>query len=476
MLTEARQRNLTLWMLIYIVSLSFTWFPHPDRPGFFVGLQVSDLVFLVLLGGFILAGGTRWIKLQRWDYVVCVYVIGSLLSLFQVENQAAVWIQVATSMYLLLVYVTIGTLCVHQPNSGLAGRAIVGAAGVLSLAGTVYVLVYLLFGLPPAAHALRDSIPYALPEPVPYLGQIMRLDLFFPTPELLGCYLTVGVAFALALWAGGPPEFRSKYVAVALVVILVTEIFTFSHSWVGFACAAVLAYRPEGNRRLGTWLRRVVAAGTVVLFIAVLFVSTVYVHDVAVDLRKVPAPDEPVDSHVLRKQEWPQITLSATYSYLHYHVLKVLAWETFLRHPVSGVGLGNFRPISEAAYQEGRLSENCRRCEPHNMVLGQFAETGLLGGLPLLALWTWLFVDGWRLLRSSQGTQSEWIARACLAGLVGLFVNGLYTDVMNFRFLWVNMAVLRGLALSTSQVAEARTQAGSEQTARYVAAGAPTTV
>ncbi len=470
------ERSLTLWMLIYVASLSFTWFPHPDRPGFFVGLQMSDLVFLGLLGSFVVAGGMRWVRLKGWDYLVLAYIAGSLLSLFRVENPVAVEKQIVTSVYLALVYFTIGTLCVDEHRRSVAGRAIAGAAGILSLAGTVYVLAYLIFGLPPAPHALRDCVPYALPEPVPYLGQTMRLDLFFPTPELLGCYLTIGVAFALAFWMVGPPEFSAKYVALMLVLILVTEVFTFSHSWVGFACAATIACRQRGTGRLGLWIRRVLAAGTVALFIGVLFVSTFYIHDVEIDLRKVPAPDQPVDSHVLQKEEWPQITLSTTYGYLHYHVLKVLAWETFLGHPASGVGLGNFRPVSEAAYQEGRLSENCRRCEPHNTVLGQLAETGLLGGLPLLALWAWLFLDGWRLLRSSQGTESEWIARGCFAGLVGLFVNGLYTDVMNFRFLWVSMAVLRGLALSSQWTSAPRAQEATAQDASYAGAQASTTV
>jgi hypothetical protein len=463
-------------MLAYIISLSFTWFPHPDRSGVFSGVQFSDFIFLGLLGSFIAAGGIRRVQLTAWDYVVLIYVAGSLLSLLQVENPVAIGAQIASFVYLALVYFTIGTLCVDEKLRNYAAWGIAGAAGFLSLVGTVYVLAYGIFELPAAPHALRDSVPYVLPESVPYLGQILRLDMFFPTPELLGCYLTVGVAFTLALRTVSPPGFNAKCLTLALLLILVTEVFTFSHSWVGFACAAMIAYRPESLGPFGMWIRRGLAAGIVLLFIGMLFASTFYVHDFAVELHKVPAPAEPVDSHILRNEEVPQVKIAATYSYLHYHLLKVLAWETFLGHPLSGVGLGNFQSVSEKAYQEGRLGENCRRCVPHNTVIGQLAETGLMGGLPLVALWAWLFIDGWKLLRSSQGTDSEWIVRACLGGLVGLFINGLYTDVMHFRFLWVDMAVLRGLALSARWVTVPGVQERSVQSGRYAGSEAPTGV
>ncbi len=449
-----------LILVAYILSLSFAWSPLP------FSMQWSDVIFLGLLGGFVAAGGMRRVQLSGLDYVVVAYVAGSLCSLVWAEKEGPIAIHIAKLVYLALVYLVIGTLCMDESLRRQAAWGIALGAALLSLVGTVYVLAYGMFDIPAAPLALEHSVPY--------LGQVLRLDLHFYTPELLGCFLTVGIAFALALRTAPLPGFSSKWLTLAVLLILVTEAFTFSHSVVGFAFAAMVAYCPRSLGSRWIWIRRGFVAMSILLFAGMLFVSTFYVQALSVDSRKVPHPSGPVDSHVLQTEEWPHLTINATYSYLHYHVLKVLAWETFIAHPFSGIGLGNFPSVSEKAHQEGRVSQSCRSCEPHNTVLGQLAETGLLGGLPLLALWAWLFRDGWRLFRLSQGTESEWIARACFGGLVGLFVNGLYTDVMNFRFLWVSMAVLRGLALSSQWTSAPRAQEATAQDTSYAGAQAST--
>ncbi len=428
-------------------------------------MQWSDIIFLGLLGSFVVSGGVRQVRIIAVDYLVSAYVAGSLLSLIGAQENVADGIHIAKLVYLALAYVLIRTLCFNDDLRRQAAWGIAGGAVLLSLLGTGYLLAYVLFRIPAHGLGVQSSVPY--------LGQVLRLDLHFYTPELLGCYLTVGVAFALALRMAAPAGLNPKWLTLAVLPIVVTEAFTFSHSLVGFAVAALIASRPRMMSVGQMWLRRSLVTLSVLLFAGMLFVSTFYIHEMSIESRKVPHPIDPVDSHVLQTDEWPHVAIDATYSYLHYHVLKVLAWETFLEHPFRGVGLGNFPSVSERAYQEGRLSRSCRGCEPHNTLLGQLAETGLLGGLPLIVLWTWLFTDGWKTLKTSQGTQSEWLARACLGGLAGLFVNGLYTDVMHFRFLWVDIAVLHGLAQS---VRWAQARQGCGEPAGYVGSQSPTTV
>ncbi|MBM4134058.1 MAG: hypothetical protein FJ245_09850 [Nitrospira sp.] len=453
-------RIVPVFLLAYILSLGFAWSPFPFN------MQWSDIIFLGLLGGFVARGGLRHVQFTGPDYAVFAYVAGSLNSLIWANRDGDSAIHVVKLVYLASMYIVVRTLCMDEDLRRLAAWGIAGGAALLSLLGAMYLLAYSLFGISDGA--------LGVPRSVPYLGPVLRLELNFYTPELLGCYLTVGVAFMLALRTAPFAGRRATWLTLAFLLILTTETLTFSHSLVGFAVAALIAFHPRNMGTWWVWVRRGLAVSIVLLFIGMLFVSTFYVHEFSVESRTVPRPIGPVDSHVLQSETWPHLTINATYSYLHYHVLKVLAWETFVEHPLGGLGLGTFPSVSEQAYQGSRLSRSCRGCEPHNTVLGQLAETGLVGGIPLLVLWGWLFADGWKILRSSQGTDSEWIARACLGGLVGLFVNGLYTDVMHFRFLWVDMAVLNGLILST-RWAHVRTQQGNGQTA-YLGAEAPTTV
>ncbi|HVE13970.1 MAG TPA: hypothetical protein VNI01_11285, partial [Elusimicrobiota bacterium] len=84
-----------------------------------------------------------------------------------------------------------------------------------------------------------------------------------------------------------------------------------------------------------------------------------------------------------------------------------------------------------------------RAADPHCTPLGRLAETGLLGGLSLAALWVGLF--WWAVPIVRRHDPAGWMARALLAGCIGLLVNSLNAEVMHFRFLWVALGLLRGL-------------------------------
>lgn len=130
---------------------------------------------------------------------------------------------------------------------------------------------------------------------------------------------------------------------------------------------------------------------------------------------------------------------------MSYYLLKKVAAEAFWRAPLTGIGLGRFREETERAYRVGKVHELYRDIDPHSTLLGRLAETGLPGGLTLVALWVGFLGLGLRFVRAANGP-AVWPARAALAGTVGLLVNSINVDIMNFRFLWIGFAVLRGLA------------------------------
>ena len=92
--------------------------------------------------------------------------------------------------------------------------------------------------------------------------------------------------------------------------------------------------------------------------------------------------------------------------------------------------------VTEKAADEGRLTNFVRRHRPHCELTGRLAETGILGGISLLALWaSWVI-----------GIQRAWstappIRTAAGAAVIGLLLNSLNADVMNFRFLWLARAL-----------------------------------
>lgn len=84
---------------------------------------------------------------------------------------------------------------------------------------------------------------------------------------------------------------------------------------------------------------------------------------------------------------------------------------------------------------EGRLTRHYRRVPPHCDLTGRLAETGLVGGASLIALWlTWLHG-----MRAGLFTGPP-MERAASAAVIGFLVNSVNADVMNFRFLWLALA------------------------------------
>lgn len=414
------------------------WSPFPQN------IQWADAVFLLLLLAWLFSGYAATFRPVKLDYLVLAYLTASAVSLLNVEGSGRQSVELLKLCYLGLVYVTVGTLC---RNAGLlesTTRWIGGASLVVSSAGLLYLLASGIASLP--------DKPFGVRMHTPYLGEVLRLQATFPGPELLGNFLTAGLPFVLALMVSS--DRHRGLLRAGILVIAVAGLFTFSHSWVGLAAAGLTFTWPLFAGGAWRMVRAMLAAAVSLLFAAMLFVSTVYVGEVSVDRRPGPPPSAPVPVHArVSPDQWRHLDIQMTYSYVSYHLLKVLALEVFLAHPLIGVGRGNFDSVSTPAAAAGRLVDNFEGIHPHMTILGQFAETGLLGGAALLALWAGAFTAASCLWRNEEDAGRRWMARAVLAALAGLFINGLYTDVMNFRFLWVALALLRSLSTNKEQAA-----------------------
>ncbi|HUQ85932.1 MAG TPA: hypothetical protein VM096_00145, partial [Vicinamibacterales bacterium] len=125
---------------------------------------------------------------------------------------------------------------------------------------------------------------------------------------------------------------------------------------------------------------------------------------------------------------------------MSYARIKQVAWRTFVEHPVAGIGLDRFQVATMRAYAEGMLPSHYRVIDPHSTLLGRLAESGIIGGITLLLLWS-----AWAMVARDVVRSGDVIGVAAAAALAGLVVSSLNADIMNFRFVWVLAATLRGL-------------------------------
>jgi len=135
-----------------------------------------------------------------------------------------------------------------------------------------------------------------------------------------------------------------------------------------------------------------------------------------------------------------RVTATVSYNPVSYLLLKRIAWRAFRHAPWTGIGLGAFQRETERAYREGTLPFNYRTMDPHSMLLGRLAETGIVGGISLALLWVGVLVIALSGVPAAAGT---WWHRAALCGALGLLINSVNVDIMNFRFLWLGLAVVR---------------------------------
>jgi hypothetical protein len=410
----------------YIVLLPWSW------PASRLHIQGSDAVFVLLVAAVLASNGLRRISLTALDAAVLVYVAGLALSLVAAPEALRGLSELAKTLYLVLVYFVFSTIVRDHDRR----RRVAAWIALSSVAWCGFGLVYA------AAHSMWSAPAAGLGRDmnVPYLGQVLRLSLGLATPELLGDYLTYAIPFVLGCFLSRETGRPGPKSIAAMISVGVAEWLTFSHSWAGFVTAALIFCWTRWATPLWMRLRWLLAIAACVLAIAINLASIVYVHDVSLEHRTVPAPVA-LPEHVVETDQWPQIHLTATYNYLHYFALKTVAWNAFRSHPIAGLGLGHFHEATEHAY--GLMTAACRACMPHSTLLGHLAETGLVGTGALLLLWIAVVLAARRALARAPSDDDQWIMRAALAGGVGLIVNGLNADIMHFRFLWILIAFVR---------------------------------
>lgn len=128
-------------------------------------------------------------------------------------------------------------------------------------------------------------------------------------------------------------------------------------------------------------------------------------------------------------------------------VLWKTAWATFLDHPLTGIGIGNFRIVHEL-YPELHIVPLYRwvtGMSAHNVLLHYLAETGLLGALSLLALAFTGVRTGYRVFRARLSAADTQVSVALFIALFVFAITLLYMRAWTWGEGGYIMALLFGL-------------------------------
>jgi hypothetical protein len=424
-ITISRARTLAL--AAFLASLGVNW---PELP---LNIRLPDLLFIPVVA-LLATGPTRRPSLTLLDLLAILYLVGGLPSLGATTDLRSSLVELVRHGYVVAIYAAVA-VAVHR------GYAVSVMTG-LAASGLGPALVGVVFA---AAYAFQrfDARLIGDVTVLPYAGPLLRLRALTATPAMLACVLTAAVPFAIAGAFRAPESAARRFWMAALALMAVAAVMTFSQVIAGFAVAALVAAWPLLHRR-PTWRRAAAVAVSAVVVICNL--------SVIASVRQVSLGDRAVSdrtqyNYAIDEERVRLGRVQVVYEVMSYFRLKELAWEAFRAHPLRGVGLDRFHDVTERAYREGRLPARYRAADPHSAMLGRLAEAGFAGGVTLALLWAGLVATGLRAIRDRD--RDTWPARAAFAGLLGLLVAGINVDIMNFRFFWAGLGLLRGWMSTT---------------------------
>ena len=402
-------------LLVFLAVIGVNW---PELP---YNARLADLIFLLLAVAVLTLPAARW----TWrfaDVAVAVYLLGALPSIAVSADARRSAIEFGREIYLAAIYVVFA-IAARNGYARLLGKGLALGAAMLSIAGLAVLGIQMITG---ARSTLFGEVMQ-----LPYLGGTLRLRALTATPAMLACVLTAAIPFAIMFCRE-----RSRMWCAAALAMTVAGLFTFSHVMAGCAVAVLIATW----RSLAPWQRRAGVAAVAAIVLAFNFAATASITSFSYgDARYADTTEY---QYAIDRRELRVGDAVFTYNVMSYARIKQVAWETFVEHPIAGIGLDRFHSATTRAHDEGRLTSTYREIDPHSTLLGRLAESGLIGGVTLLLLWLAWASMARDLARFGSDPA---IAYAAGAALAGLFVAGINADIMNFRFLWVLAGTLRGL-------------------------------
>ncbi len=411
-------------LLVFLATIAIDW---PQLP---FGARATDVAFLAAAVAILAQVKPFRPSLTALDLAIAAYLAGSVVSvLFSPEPRASA-IELVRQLYVVAIYVVI-VLAARQGLAAVVATGLALSGALLAAIGLGAVLLYYLTGASVTAISPVMSLPY--------LGDTLRLRAFTASEAMLACVLTVAIPFLLLhpAMAASPAKSLAARVAMAFAAVM-----TFSHSISGIAAASVTALWDRLRSPAG---RAIAVAAAVLVVLAFNFAATVSIRSIG----NASLRDTTVYHYAVDAGRTQIAGLDIEYQTMSYWRLKQVAWQAFTSRPLTGIGLDRFHAITETAFQQGQLTEPYRAIDPHSTLMGRLAEAGLVGGATLIVLWIAIARECRRLLarRPSLGPSAVngWIATAAVAALAGTLVNTMNADVMNLRFAWVALGLVRGL-------------------------------
>lgn len=384
----------------WILSLGFIHLLH--FPFLETKLQWTEILFVLLLFIYWLRykkqAGDLW-KEKRLIWPVVGYLSVVLFSSLY-HFSAKPLLELAGLLYLAVSFLLIQELLSKKETSGvLLQKAFIGL-GVLLAALNWIIFILLWVDIPGLMHLTE-------PKNIPYLGDVLRIQAFMPSANLLANLMACSLFLSLVV----KNKLNSLFMLSGMAL-------TYSKS---LLIIVPLAFWILAQSKASKGLQRV--AMLFFLFSTILFLFFTHY---------LPSRAGLIDgeSYVSGKVVWENEHLQLNET--TYLKLKELAFQAGATHPVAGMGPGRFNKFLELAKETGAYPARLPAYDPHSTIWGAYAELGIPG---LLALGVFVFSIAYLFSKTSSDISPRLLAlNACLLLLA---IEMISMDVLNFRHLWI---------------------------------------
>lgn len=239
-----------------------------------------------------------------------------------------------------------------------------------------------------------------------------RVSSFTGSPNTLPNYFIIIIPLAMTYFFSNY-SLKERFLAGSgIIAMLICLILTFSRGgWVGFACSIIVFILLVDKKFLPWFL---------VVSVVSIFILPYPVLDRAMSMANFTNDN----SNIQRLYIW------------------MSSWNMFKDYPILGIGLDQFRELypKYILWPGGNIQPHA-----HNLILQRFVEIGTLGGLIFLGLCFKIFAFSRNIIQDIAGYKRI-VFISCLAGLIGIFMHGLFDDPFyddgTFILIWFIIGII----------------------------------
>jgi O-antigen ligase len=416
---DKKDNIFNLLCFVLIASTFFTNLVHIRHFG--TKLQLTEIVFFLLLPFIPYAKVWQYQVGNNLTFIKLVLVYLALdLTSSLLSHQTSAIAESLGRCYLFTVFLILSYQFSTFTIDGLMERVsyalIFSALGIILLSAYGYLML-----------VFNRRTPYLMFFDIyPYFGRLYRLRGPTVFPSMLISLLSLLLVFVMGIF--GHSKIKKNNLAIILILLFVCAVLTLSKSILLVAlCIVVFLLKRAGILNKATFIITAVFFTLLITF----FTHVIIMKAGSAEEQTVLASHFTSDK-VLYEFNGYQVLETG------YLTLKRVEIKMAAEHPFFGVGTGNFNKRIHIYKQQGLFPKKFSDFDPHCTYLGALVENGIFAAIALLAIIFYIFRNF--LKREDLLTNS--ILLAFFLIFLVFIIDGISTDILNFRHLWVFLAMV----------------------------------